>query len=135
VRGQAVSFITVSHVWFTIAAGILSCALGIAYCAKSRAVARDFKLVLSDHKRLLTMALINQGLGLCFIGAVVILAAVFGRESLAGRVIEWASAAMLFVLGFVTAATGGRGEYVIFRFGQLGLLVAAILIAVGMAPK
>ena len=118
-----------------IAAGILSLALGIAYVATSRSVTRDFKLVLSDHRRVLAMALVNQGLGLCFIGALVILSAIFGKGNTISRMVEWMSAGMLFVLTFVTAATGGRGEYVIFRFGQLGLIVAAILILVGMVPR
>ncbi len=118
-----------------IAAGILSLALGVVYIARSGVVARDFKLVLSDHKRVLTMALVNQGLGLCFIGALVILSAILGKGNTISRIVEWMSAGMLFVLTFVTAATGGRGEYVIFRFGQLGLIVAAILILVGMVPR
>lgn len=129
------SFVSVQSVWFTYGAGILSLALGIAYVATSRAVTRDFKLVLSDHRRVLAMALVNQGLALCFIGILVILAAVMGKRGMMVNIVEWASAAMLFVLAFVTAGTGGRGEYGIFRFGQLGLLVAAMLIAVGKIPR
>jgi len=130
-----VSFISIPREWLVIAAGALSLALGVAYIIRSGAVARDFKLMLSDHKRVLLMAFVNQGLGLCFIGAVVIIAASFGKGNLMSRIIEWTSAGMLFILGFVTAGTGGRGEYVIFRFGQLGLIVAAMLIAAGMVPK
>lgn len=132
---MAVSFVSVQSVWFTYGAGILSLVLGIAYVSTSRSVTKDFKLVLSDHRRVLAMALVNQGLALCFIGILVILAAVLGKNGAMANIVEWASAAMLFVLAFVTAGTGGRGEYVIFRFGQLGLLVAAILILVGMVPR
>ena len=129
------SFISIPREWLVIAAGALSLALGVAYVIRSGTVVRDFKLMLSDHKRVLMMALVNQGLGLCFIGTVVILAAIFGKGNLISRIIEWTSAGMLFTLGFVTAGTGGRGEYVIFRLGQLGLIVAAMMIAVGMVPK
>jgi hypothetical protein len=133
--GNALSFISIEPVWFIVGAGILSLALGIAYVATSRSVTRDFKLVLSDHRRVLAMALVNQGLALCFIGILVILAAVLVKQGMMVTIVEWASAAMLFVLAFVTAGTGGRGEYVIFRFGQLGLMVAALMIVVGKVPR
>ncbi|HMD69420.1 MAG TPA: hypothetical protein VKF42_11115 [Chitinivibrionales bacterium] len=129
------SFVSIEPAWFTIAAGVLCLALSIAYVATSRSVTRDFKLVLSDHRRVLAMALVNQGLALCFIGILVIFAALLGKRGMMVNVVEWASAGMLFVLAFVTAATGGRGEYVMFRFGQLGLLVAALLIAAGKIPR
>jgi len=44
--------------------------LGIAYMARSGAIAKDFKLVITDHRRVVTMALVSQGLALCFIGIV-----------------------------------------------------------------
>jgi hypothetical protein len=129
------SFISIPPFWITAAAGILAFVLGIAYMARSGAIAKDFKLVITDHRRVVTMALVSQGLALCFIGIVVTVLALTGRHDASAKVVLFLSAGMLLVFGLVTAATGGRGEYVVFRFGQIGTVIAAMMILVGQVPR
>jgi nucleoside permease NupC len=117
--------------WFTAAAGICAIAIGILWISLCRALSKDFKLVLSDHRRVLTMALVNQGLGLCFVGVVLLAIAITGSRYGISGILSYACAGMLFVFGLVAAGTGGRGEYVAFRFGQIGLVFAAMLALVG----
>ncbi len=121
--------------WFHIAAGVCAIALGIAYMARSGATARQFKLVLSDHRRVLVMALVNQGLALCFAGAILVMLSATGSVHGIGLTISYVCAAALFVFGGVTAATGGRGEFVLFRLGQIALVAMSMLVLVGNAKR
>jgi hypothetical protein len=121
----------IPRAWFTAAAGILAIATGILWLSLCRALSKDFKLVLTDHRRVLTMALVNQGLGLCFVGIVLLAIGITGSRYGISVILAYACAGMLFVFGLVAAATGGRGEYVAFRFGQIGLVFAAMLALVG----
>jgi hypothetical protein len=129
------SFISIPPLWITVAAGILTAVLGAAYLVRSGAIAKDLKLVITDHRRVVTMALVTQGLALCFIGIVVVVSALTAQRGSSATIVSFLCAGMLLVLGFVTAATGGRGEYVLFRVGQIATVVAAMMILVGNLPR
>ena len=117
--------------WLTIAAGGLTFILGFAYIIRTGTIVKDFRLVLIDHRRILTMALVCQGFFLCFIGAVVAYCAVAGQYNPIARTVSFSCAFMLLVIGLWTGSTAGRGEYAVFRIGQFVPAIAAMMIFVG----
>jgi hypothetical protein len=125
------SILSIPPLWLNIAAGLLMIVLGLAYIVKSGPMVKDYKIILSGLKRVLAMALVWQGLTLCFIGAIVVVLAVLGQRDAGSRLVSSLCAGMLLVLGIWTGSTGGRSEYVLFRIGQFALIIAAMMIFVG----
>lgn len=129
------SILSIPPLWLNIAAGILMIILGMAYIVRSDPMVKDFKIILTGLKRVLAMALVWQGLTLCFIGAVVVVLAVSGQREHIAKTVSNICAGMLLVLGIWTGATGGQSEYILFRIGQFALIVAAMMIFVGNLPR
>jgi hypothetical protein len=121
--------------WLTIAAGVATFALGIAHILQTRAIAREFKLVLLAHRRILTMALAGLGLVQCFIGAVVLLTFFFAPQDLSAKIVAWACAAMLLVFAVWTGSTGARSEFFLLRISHFVNIVAAALLLLGQMPE
>jgi hypothetical protein len=129
------SILSIPPLWLNIAAGIIIFVLGIACIARSGPIVKDYKIILTGLKRVLTMALVWQGLTLCFIGAVVVVLAALGQRDAGSRLVSSLCAGMLLVLGIWTGSTGGRSEYILFRIGQFVMIVAAMMIFVGNLPR
>lgn len=118
-----------------IAAGMIAMILGLIYIAKSGAIAKDFKIILKGLKKVLTMALVWQGLFLIFLGLLVVVLALSGHREHIAKTISNLCAGMLLVLGIVTGATGGQSEYFMFRIGQFAQVIAAVMIFAGNSVK
>jgi membrane-anchored protein YejM (alkaline phosphatase superfamily) len=129
------SILSIPPLWLNIAAGILMIILGLAYIVRSGPMVKDFKIILTGLKRVLTMAFVWQGLTLCFIGGVVVLLAVSGQQEHIAKTVSSLCAGMLLILGIWTGSTGGQSEYLLFRIGQFALIIAAMMIFVGNLPR
>lgn len=119
---------------FTMTAAAFLIILGIAYMVRAKMIAKDFKLVLTAHRRILIMALVSQGLFYCFIAILVLIASFALPRGVGSRVVVLACAVMLIVLAVVTGSTGGQSEYLLLRSSHFVKIVAAGLILVGNLP-
>jgi hypothetical protein len=127
--------LSIPPTWLTIAAGCCTVALGIAYFLQTRSIVHDFKLVLVSHRRILSMALVSQGLAHCFIGAVILLIAFWGPPSGFAKALSTACAVMLLVLAVWTGSSGARSEYFLLRVSHFVNIVAAALLMLGQLPE
>jgi hypothetical protein len=121
--------------WFTIAAGVLSAVMGIAYIFRCGAMVRDFRMGIAGHRWIVLMALVGQGLTLCFIGGLIIVVSIIGSGEAVSRTVLWLCAAMLLILGIWTGSTGGRSEYIVIRLGQFAEVVGAVLLFMGITLR
>ncbi|HUI91346.1 MAG TPA: hypothetical protein VLX68_03770 [Chitinivibrionales bacterium] len=129
------SILSVPPLWLNVAAGAVTIILGLAYLVRSGAIVRDFKVIIKGLQRVLSMALIWQGLTLIFLGILVIVLALSGQREHTAKIVSNLCAGMLLALGIVTGGTGGQSEYILFRIGQFALIVAAMMIFVGNIPR
>jgi hypothetical protein len=129
------SVISLPQLSLNIIAGILTMAFGIACLLRTGAIKKDFKVILKGLQKVLTIALVGQGLTLIFLGLLVVVLALSGERDHIARSVSNMCGAMLLVLGIVTGATGGQSEYILFRIGQFVQVVAAILIFAGNIPQ
>jgi hypothetical protein len=129
------SILSVPPLRLNIAAGIIIIALGLFCIIRSGPMVKDFKIIITGMRRVLFMALVWQGLTLCFIGAVVVTLAAAGQRDAGSRLVSSLCAGMLLILGIWTGSTGGRSEYVLFRIGQFALVIAAMMLFVGNLPR
>jgi hypothetical protein len=129
------SLLSIPPLWLNGAAGIMMFILGVVYIVRSGPIVKDFKIILTGLKRVLTMALVWQGLTMCFIGLLVVVLAATGQHDPSARTVSFLCAGMLLVLGIVTGSTGGRSEYILFRIGQFAQVVAAMMIFTGNLPR
>jgi hypothetical protein len=126
------SVITIPAQWIAIAAGGIVFILGIMYIARAGAIVNDFRLVLIGHRRVLSMAIVCLGIFLCFTGGLVAYLAAMGQRELIAKTIILLCAGILLILSLVTSATGGRTDYVIFKLGQFGMMVAGLMMVAGI---
>jgi hypothetical protein len=129
------SILSIPPLWLNGAAGIMAIVLGIVYIIRSGPISKDFKIIIAGLKRVLSMALLWQGLTLCFIGIVVVALAATGQRDQSAKTVSFLCAGMLLVFGIVTGSTGGRSEYVLFRIGQFVQVIAAMMIFTGNLPR
>ncbi len=82
---------------------------GVGHIMPTRSVVKDFGEISKDNKLIITMEWIAEGLTLCFIGLLVVIATIFGGpENGVTHIVIRASAVMLVVLAFLSSATGAR---------------------------
>ena len=119
--------------WLHLSAGAISIFLGIAYFLSASSLAREFKLVLVAHRRILIMTIVSQGILICFIGALIVIARLISPDALLSRVLSFFSAGVLLALSVWTGSTGGRSEVVLLRFSHFATIVSAGLVLAGLA--
>lgn len=119
--------------WLHAAAGAISFFLGIAVIVRAASMTREFNLVVTAHRRILLMALVCQGIQLCFIGALIITVRLVSPETLLSRVISFSCAGMLLLLSVWTGSTGARSEVVLLRLSHFATIAAAGLVLLAMA--
>ena len=114
------------------AGGALTIVWGTAHLYPTKKVVSAFGPISVDNRRILTMEWISEAILLIFTGALII---VFTARFGAGREITQTasvvSAAMLVVLAAVSAATGGRVDFIMYRLCAPIFLLSAALIAAG----
>src|SRR3974377_2297013 len=93
--------------------GALTIGWGTAHLYPTQKIVRSFGDLSRDNQLILTMEWLDGGFPLIFTGLrVVLMAARFGADSAAAQTVFAASAGLLLVWAAVSAATGGRVDFV-----------------------
>jgi hypothetical protein len=114
------------------AGGALPIVWGAAHLYPTGKIVRGFGRITHDNQLVLTMEWIAEAILLIFAGLLVVLmTARFGPDDAAAQTTFAASAGMLLVLAAVSAATGGRVDFVMYRLCGPIFTVSAALIMIG----
>jgi hypothetical protein len=111
--------------------GALTIVWGISHLVPTRQVVRGFGTITRDNRLILTMEWIAEAILLIFTGALVTFTtARFGTDGAASETTFAASAGMLLSLAAVSAATGGRVNFIMYRLcAPIFTLSAALILA------
>ena len=125
--------ITIPPLWLHDSAGFLVIVLGIAYILRAAPLADTFKLMLAAHRRTLVMALVSQGILLCFIGAIIILARLVSPDATLSRTLSFVCAGLLLIMSVWTGSTGAQSEYFLLKISHFVTIAAAGFVLLGNA--
>jgi hypothetical protein len=105
---------------------------GIGHIAPTKSIVSGFGPLSPDNRRIITMEWVAEGLTLCFIGVLTLLAAVvLGSGTAGGKLVCRASAIMLLALSIWSMLTGGRTTIVPIKICPVVKTAVAILFVVG----
>ncbi len=108
-------------------------AWGAAHLIPTKAIVKGFGDISSDNRKIITMETIAEGLTLCFLGILLILVTLLGdRQSQTACIVYYAVAAMLFLMGVLTLATGARTAALPYKICPFVKTLSAILIILGV---
>ncbi len=104
---------------------------GVAHVLPTRPVIAGFEPLTPDNRRVLTMEWVAEGMTLCFIGVLTLLATLLLESGAPGATLVYrASAGMLLVMAIWTLATGARTAVVMFKIcPMIKTGVAALLLS------
>jgi hypothetical protein len=105
---------------------------GIAHLFPTTHVVRGFGDISADNRRIITMEWIAEGIGLVFIGIVVLLSTIIDRTSPVSKAVDWASIAVLLVLAIVSLFTGFKVRFLPFKLCPVIFMTSAVLILLGI---
>jgi hypothetical protein len=125
--------INIPSLWLHYGAGFLVIVLGIAYIIRAAPLADTFKLILAAHRRTLVMALVSQGIQLCFIGVIIIIARLVSPDSTLSRTLSFVCAGLLLLLSVWTGSTGARSEHFLLKISHFVTIAAAGFVLLGNA--
>ena len=109
--------------------GALSVVWGAAHLYPTRKVVQGFGRITRDNQLILTMEWIAEAILLVFAGVlVIVMTARFGAGDPAAETASAAAATMLVVLAAVSAATGGRVDFIMYRLCAPIFILSAALI-------
>ncbi len=112
--------------------GALTIGWGTAHLYPTQQIVRGFGGISRDNQLVLTMEWLAEAFLLIFTGLLVVLmAARFGAGNPAARTVFAVSAAMLLLWAAVSAATGGRVHFIMYRLCAPIFTVSAALILIG----
>ena len=112
--------------------GALTIGWGTAHLYPTLKIVRGFGGISRDNQLVLTMEWLAEAFLLIFTGLLVVLmAARFGADNAAAQTVFAVSAGMLLVWAAVSAATGGRVHFVMYRLCAPIFTVSAALILIG----
>lgn len=112
--------------------GVLAVLWGTAHLFPTIRVVRSFDPITSDNRLILTMEWIAEGILLIFGGVlVVVMTARFGAGHVSTQTVAVGAAAMLLVLAVVSAFTGGRVDFIMYRLCAPIFVVSAALMLAG----
>ena len=96
--------------------GALTIGWGTAHLYPTQKIVRGFGGISRDNQLVLTMEWIAEAFLLIFTGLlVVVMAARFGAHNAAAQTVFAVSAGMLLVWAAVSAVTGGRVDFIMYR--------------------
>lgn len=117
---------------FLYAGGALTILWGAAHLYPTKKVADNFGRITRDNRLILTMEWIAEAILLIFTGVLVaVMTARFGADGAATQTAAAVSAGMLLVLAAVSAATGGRVDFIMYRLCAPIFVLSAGLILAG----
>jgi len=104
---------------------------GIAHLFPTRGVVRGFGEISADHRRIITMEWITEGVALVFIGALVGMVTWVDPLSSATRLVYFLTTFTLVVLAVVSLFTGFRVHFLPYKLCPFIFTLSALLIAFG----
>jgi hypothetical protein len=105
---------------------------GMAHIAATSSVVNGFGELSEDNRRIITMEWIGEGLTLCFIGTVVMLASVIACSmNPLLPIVYRGSAIMLMVLAVVSTATGARTSFLPMKICPVIKTSVAVMFLLG----
>jgi hypothetical protein len=105
---------------------------GGAHLVFTKPVVDGFKLKSKDLKRVFLMEWIMEGLALCFIGVLVgVVTLLEGVGNPASVIVYGASIGMLVLMAIVSAFTGARVAFIVYRLCPVIFLASALLFLFG----
>ena len=112
--------------------GALTIVWGTAHLYPTAAIVRGFGDISRENQLVLTMEWLSEAVLLIFTGLLVVLmAARFGVHDAAAQTTFAAASTMLLVWAVVSAATGGRVDFVMYRLCAPIFALSASLILIG----
>jgi hypothetical protein len=112
--------------------GALTIVWGTAHLYPTKKIVSGFGPIAHDNRLVLTMEWLAEAVLLIFTGLLVVLmTARFGADDAAAQTAFAASAGMLLVWAAVSAVTGGRVDFIIYRLCAPIFTLSAVLILIG----
>jgi hypothetical protein len=112
--------------------GALTILWGTAHLYPTKKVVSGFGNITRDNRLVLTMEWIAEAILLIFAGTlIVVMTARFGADGEATQTTSAVCAVMLLALAAVSAATGGRVDFIMYRLCMPIFVLSAALIVVG----
>jgi hypothetical protein len=112
--------------------GALTIGWGAAHLYPTQQIVRGFGDISHDNRLVLTMEWLAEAFLLIFTGLLVVLmAARYGASNEAAHTVFALSAGMLLAWAAVSALTGGRVEFIVYRLCAPIFTVSAALILIG----
>lgn len=123
-----------ASIWLIYTGGAIVLAWGIAHIAPTRAVVAGFGPLSPDNRRIITMEWVAEGLGLAFVGVLVLVTAyVSGTGDATALLVYRLAAGALVVFALWTLIAGFRTSILPIRLCPAVLTVAAALLVAGAA--
>ena len=112
--------------------GALTIGWGTTHLYPTQKIVRSFGPISRDNQLILTMEWLAEAFLLIFTGLLVIVTtARFGADTTATHTVSALSAGMLLAWAAVSAATGGRVNFIMYRLCAPIFTLSATLILVG----
>ncbi len=112
--------------------GALTIGWGTSHLYPTQKIVRGFGGISHDNQLVLTMEWLAEAVLLIFTGLLVVLmAARFGAGNAAARTVFAVSAGMLLLWAAVSAVTGGRVNFIMYRLCAPIFALSAALILIG----
>ena len=112
--------------------GALTIVWGTAHLYPTKKIVQSFGRIGHDNELILTMEWLAEAFLLIFTGLlVVVMTARFGSNAAAAQTVFAVSAGMLLAWAAVSAATGGRVDFIMYRLCAPIFTLSATLILVG----
>ena len=112
--------------------GALTVLWGAAHLYPTKKIVRGFGHITRDNQLILTMEWIAEAILLLFAGVLVVtMTARFGATGMATQTVAACAAGALLVLAGVSAATGGRVDFIMYRLCAPIFSLSAALILTG----
>jgi len=114
------------------AASLVVTAWGIAHIAPTKGVVKAFGELRADHRRILVMEWVAEGMALVFIGVLVFSITLLSRGvGPVASTVYWLSAGMLLIVAVWTLLTGARTSILPIRICPVIKMLAAASIVAG----
>jgi hypothetical protein len=112
--------------------GALTIGWGTAHLYPTQKIVHAFGTITRDNQRILTMEWLAEAFLLIFTGLLVILlTARFGTDNPAAQTVFAIAAGMLLLWATVSALTGGRVDFIMYRLCAPMFTLSAALILTG----
>jgi len=116
-----------------ILSGMLCIVFGVVHIMMTGAMAKEFKFIITAHRKIFIMTWIVQGLFFLSIGSIVTLLAIVWPLGTVSILVTRVCAAVLFCLVLVIGSTGSQSEKILIRAEPIAAVAAAFALLAACA--